>query len=82
MDRMISGGRRWRFRPPGTKSKKNTIARINWKESMNRIYQGRVTKVEVLKAGTKGKLAEWELLPSWEDGLWKHHQLFQDAVNF
>jgi len=49
---------------------------------MNRIYQGRVTKVEVAKAGTKKKSIEWEALPDWQDALWKHHQLFQDAVNY
>jgi hypothetical protein len=47
---------------------------------MNRIYQGRVTKVEVPKAGTTGK-REWEQLDTGEEALWHHHQCFQDAVN-
>jgi len=46
---------------------------------MNRIYQGRVTSVEVLKSGTKN---EWEPLPDWQGALWQHHELFQDAVNY
>ncbi len=46
---------------------------------MIRIYQGRVTQVEALKSGTKN---EWEPLPDWQDALWKHHELFQDAVNY
>ena len=45
---------------------------------MNRIYQGRVTKVETLKPATKN---EWEPLPDWQNVLWQHHELFQDAVN-
>src|SRR5437868_8012130 len=43
---------------------------------MNRIYQGRVSKLQILKNG------EAQLLPNWEEALWKHHQLFQDAVNY
>lgn len=46
---------------------------------MNRIYQGRVTRVEVPKAGSKG---EWVELPDGEQMLWNHHALFQDAVNY
>jgi hypothetical protein len=37
---------------------------------MNRIYQGRVTKVQTLKPGTNGKSPEdWEDLPDWESAL-------------
>lgn len=43
---------------------------------MNRIYQGKVTKVEIF---TDGKP---EPLDNWQDALWQHHQLFQDAVNY
>jgi hypothetical protein len=57
---------------------------------MNRIYQGRVSKVEILKSGTKGKAAEYEAMDpdtkaaraAGEKLLWEHHQLFQDAVNY
>ncbi|MEX2381583.1 MAG: type V CRISPR-associated protein Cas12b [Opitutales bacterium] len=50
---------------------------------MNRIYQGRVTRVETLLPEKKGKCPEdWEALENWEDKLWGHHQLFQDAVNY
>lgn len=50
---------------------------------MNRIYQGRVSKVQTLKPGTKGINPEvWQDLPAWEDALWQHHELFQDAVNY
>ncbi|MFA7344400.1 MAG: hypothetical protein WC003_08860 [Terrimicrobiaceae bacterium] len=60
---------------------------------MNRIYQGRVTKVQIPKEGvTKPKLPEdWQDLDPddpresrrlGEEALWKHHELFQDAVNY
>jgi len=45
---------------------------------MNRIYQGRVTRVEILNS----KDQEPELLDNWEERLWRHHELFQDAVNY
>ncbi len=40
---------------------------------MNRIYQGRVTKVEISKDGEK----EPEPLDNWPQALWQRHQLFQ-----
>ena len=56
---------------------------------MNRIYQGRVSKVEIPKPGDKEN--PWQPLPNWHDilpvtpkrseGGWQHHALFQDAVN-
>lgn len=49
---------------------------------MNRIYQGRVTKVEFPKSGTPKKSIEWECSNSGESVLWDHHQWFQDAVNY
>lgn len=58
---------------------------------MNRIYQGRVTRVERLKVGAKGnRLEDWEEFDSdpkrarnrWDTALWEHHELFQDAVNY
>lgn len=45
---------------------------------MNRIYQGRVTKVEIFNE----KNAEPQPLENWEEKLWQHHELFQDAVNY
>ncbi len=55
---------------------------------MNRIYQGRVSKVEISKPGDKENL--WQPFDpdpeiarkKWEDALWNHHELFQDAVNY
>lgn len=47
---------------------------------MNRIYQGRVSKVEIPKPGDKEN--PWQPLPNWQDILWQHHELFQDAVNY
>jgi hypothetical protein len=42
---------------------------------MNRIYQGKVTAVEIPDGKDKqGK-------PLDIDVLWRHHELFQDAVN-
>ena len=50
---------------------------------MNRIYQGRVSRVEILLPGKKGNKPEhWTELADWESALWKHHELFQDAVNY
>src|SRR5256885_1939921 len=50
---------------------------------MNRIYQGRVTRVEVPNADLKAaKENPWTLLDHWEDALWLHHTLFQDAINY
>jgi hypothetical protein len=50
---------------------------------MNRIYQGRVSNVQKLRPGAKGtKPDDWEDLSGWQDALWQHHQLFQDAVNY
>jgi hypothetical protein len=46
---------------------------------MNRIYQGRVSSVQVPKQGVKN---DWEPLPEWAPALWRHHELFQDAVNY
>lgn len=56
---------------------------------MNRIYQGKVTNVEAESDETplssaaiqKGKKG-CKPLPDWQDALWQHHQLFQDAVNY
>lgn len=48
---------------------------------MNRIYQGRIVKVEVLDGATDVE-PQWRDLPDWGTALWKHHELFQDAVNY
>ena len=48
---------------------------------MNRIYQGRVSKVELLKEKTKE--VERTCSPAERDQLlWDFHELFQDAVNY
>jgi hypothetical protein len=59
---------------------------------MNRIYQGRVTQVQQRqakpteeaggprKARTDTK-EEWVKIKDGETLLWRHHELFQDAVN-
>jgi hypothetical protein len=69
---------------------------------MNRIYQGKVTAVEIpapnlLSASNgernKGEVSnqpEWQPFDpdpkiarqKWQDALWQHHELFQDAVNY
>src|ERR1035438_1617506 len=46
------------------------------RENMNRIYQGRVTAVEF--PGGKDEHGK----PLDIDVLWRHHELFQDAVNY
>ena len=61
---------------------------------INRIYQGRVTKAEILPPGgaessakqknKKSRPADgsWRDCPEWKDMLLRHHILFQDAVNY
>ena len=49
---------------------------------MNRIYQGKVTKVTNLPKGKDGQPepngADQEVArQKWQDALWQHHQLFQ-----
>ena len=52
--------------------------------AMNRIYQGRVTKVEIPNGKDADGKPLWKELPKaeWQQALWHHHQLFQDAVNY
>ncbi len=45
---------------------------------MNRMYQGKVIEVESYNAGQWGKMSKSE----WQNILWHHHELFQDAVNY
>lgn len=47
---------------------------------MNRIYQGRVTKVEVPNPD-KEAAEKWIKLEDGEAALWRHHEVFRDAVN-
>jgi len=55
---------------------------------MNRIYQGKVSFVEIPTPGNKDN--PWKPFDpdpkvarqKWQDALWQHHQIFQDAVNY
>lgn len=51
---------------------------------INRIYQGRVRSVRILPQNQKKSKSDedWQLLPDWQQVLWKHHELFQDAINY
>lgn len=49
---------------------------------MNRIYQGRVTAVEVPGSEDESGKAKWKSLDDWQIKLWQHHELFHDAVNY
>ncbi|MBL9179466.1 MAG: type V CRISPR-associated protein Cas12b [Verrucomicrobiaceae bacterium] len=60
---------------------------------MNRIYQGRVTKVQMPAPASAGQQVgrkkekgaeknDWIDLPDGEAALWRHHEVFQDAVNY
>jgi IS605 OrfB family transposase len=45
---------------------------------MNRIYQGRITRVQ-----TQDGNGDWQLIEGdWPKKVWRHHELFQDAVNY
>lgn len=59
---------------------------------MNRIYQGRVTKVQMPAPASAGQQVgrkkekgaektDWIDLPDGEAALWQHHEVFQDGVN-
>ena len=47
---------------------------------MNRIYQGRVSRAELIddKGNPVPASEHWDGL----NALWQHHALFQDAVNY
>jgi hypothetical protein len=55
---------------------------------MIRIYQGKVTGVEIYDPANQDH--PWKAFDpdpkrakgKWEDALWRHHELFQDAVNY
>lgn len=47
--------------------------------SFSRIYQGRVSRVEIQDAEAD---SGWRLVENWEEALFRHHELFQDAVNW
>jgi len=47
---------------------------------MNRIYQGRVTKVEIPDGKDENGKQKWKPLDQWQSALWRHHELFQDAI--
>ena len=49
---------------------------------MNRIYQGKVTKVEVPDGKDESGKTRRKPLDDWQSALWRHHELFQDAVNY
>lgn len=49
---------------------------------MNRIYQGRVTKVETPNGKNSDSKLQWQLLENWPEKLWQPHELFRDAVDY
>ncbi|PYL22723.1 MAG: hypothetical protein DMF44_10135, partial [Verrucomicrobia bacterium] len=49
---------------------------------MNRIYQGKVTAMEIPNGKDERGQSKWKKLDDWQSILWQHHQLFQDAVNY
>ncbi len=49
---------------------------------MNRIYQGRVSEVEIPDGKDEQGNPKWKPLDNWPEKLWLHHELFQDAVNY
>ncbi|MCI0541270.1 MAG: type V CRISPR-associated protein Cas12b [Verrucomicrobiales bacterium] len=48
---------------------------------MNRIYFGKVSAVEI-PIGRDANSSTSRLLDRWDEKLWQHHELFQDAVNY
>jgi len=49
---------------------------------MNRIYQGKITVIEVLEGQNKSDNANWKKLEGWQTAIWDHHEIFQDAINY
>jgi hypothetical protein len=50
---------------------------------MNRIYQGRVSSVEIPNSiPTESTQPPWSSAPGGDELLWEHHAHFQDAVNY
>jgi len=57
---------------------------------MNRIYQGKVTNVEILDGKDENGKPQWKPFDAdpkkhkekWQSALWQHHELFQDAANY
>lgn len=49
---------------------------------MNRIYQGKVTAVEVSDGKDEHRETKWKKLADWQSPLWGHHELFHDAINY
>lgn len=50
--------------------------------TLTRIYQGRINSVEICEGKDENNHQKWKAMPNWQDALWKHHCLFQDAVNY
>lgn len=49
---------------------------------MNRIYQGKVTAVQVADGKDELGKIKWKACDGWQPLLWRHHELFHDAVNY
>lgn len=49
---------------------------------MNRIYFGKVNAVEIPAGKDDSGKPTWKKLDNWQRDLWRHHELFQDAVNY
>lgn len=66
-----------RHAPRRSRSLRNRPATLKNENTMNRIYQGRVSRAEIIdEKGNVTSAPEWD----WESALWEHHALFQDAV--
>lgn len=50
--------------------------------TINRIYQGRVRAVEIFEEKDEEGKPVWKRLDDWKEALWRHHEIFQDAVNY
>jgi hypothetical protein len=49
---------------------------------MNRIYFGKACLVEIPSGRDDSGKPTWKKLDDWQRDLWRHHELFQDAVNY
>lgn len=49
---------------------------------MNRIYFGKACLVEISDGKDDSGKPAWKKLDDWRACLWRHHEFFQDAVNY
>ncbi|MDB6029195.1 MAG: hypothetical protein JWM68_5418 [Verrucomicrobiales bacterium] len=55
---------------------------LNEEFFMNRIFFGKVSFAEIPNGKDEAGKPAWKKLEDWQSALWRHHELFQDSVNY